>query len=201
MNRTSLRVFLSVHLEVPVARILHRLGFTPNAITLVGLLGAASSGVIISYGNLWLGGVVMLVAGVFDLFDGALARATGKVSKFGALLDSVVDRVSEMLVLLGLLIFYLKGDSFEGAIIVYLTVTGSVMVSYLRARSEGLGLENFGGIMTRPERVTILGLGLIIGHWFGFLLLIVLVIVAGLAIFTTGQRLFHIWKTPHSGDS
>ena len=100
MNRTSLRVFLSVHLEVPVARILHRLGFTPNAITLVGLLGAASSGVIIAYGNLWLGGVVMLVAGVFDLFDCALARATGKVSKFGALLDSVVDRVSEMLVLL-----------------------------------------------------------------------------------------------------
>ena len=117
------------------------------------------------------------------------------------LLDSVVDRVSEMLVLLGLLIFYLKGDSFEGAIIVYLTVTGSVIVSYLRARSEGLGLENLGGIMTRPERVTILGLGLIIGHWFGFLLLIVLVIVAGLAIFTTGQRFFHIWKTPHSGDS
>ena len=159
MNRASAREMLSTFVEQPVAGVLAKLGVSPNMVTLAGLVGAAISAWLISEGMLWVGGVVMLFAGILDLFDGALARSTGRDSPFGALLDSVVDRVSEIVVLLGLLIYYARGDSLEGTVLVYLAVGGSVMVSYLRARSEGLGIDCKVGIMTRPERVAALGIG------------------------------------------
>ena len=142
---------LSTYLERPVTGVLAKMGVSPNMVTFAGLLGAGVSAWLISEGMLWAGGVVMLLAGVLDLFDGSLARSTGKESPFGALLDSVVDRVSEIVVLLGLLIHYARSDSLEGTVLVYLAVGGSVMVSYLRARSEGLGIDCKVGIMTRPE--------------------------------------------------
>jgi len=193
--RTAARQILSEYVEIPVASVLAKMGISPNAITIAGLIGAGISGYIIAVGNLWVGGIVMLVAGILDLFDGALARATGRASRFGALLDSVVDRLSEIVVLLGLLIYYLGASSSTGVVLVYLAVTCSVMVSYLRARSEGLGIENRGGIMTRPERVALLGIGLIVAHWVPFFMLAVLGLIAALALFTTGQRLFHTWRS------
>ena len=192
--RTSARQLLSDYVELPVASVLANLGISPNAVTLAGLIGAGISAYIIATGNLWAGGIVMLVAGILDLFDGALARATGRTSRFGALLDSVVDRLSEIVLLLGLLIFYLNGSSSNGVILVYLAVTASIMVSYLRARSEGLGIENRGGIMTRPERVALMGIGLIVARWYPSFLMVVLGLIAVLALFTTGQRLFYTWR-------
>ena len=196
MNKTRLaaRRLLSEYIEVPVAAGLARLGISPNAVTIAGLLGSGISGYIIATGNLWLGGIVMLAAGILDLFDGALARATGRASRFGALLDSVVDRLSEIVVLMGLMLFYLDESYSEGVILVYLAVTASVMVSYLRARSEGLGIENRGGIMTRPERVALMGVGLIVAHWVPMVLPVVLGLIAGLALLTICQRLFHTWR-------
>ena len=193
--RTAARKLISDYLETPVAAALAKMGVSPNAVTIAGLVGAGLSGYIIAVGNLWAGGIVMLVAGILDLFDGALARATGRASRFGALLDSVVDRLSEIVVLLGLLIFYLSISSSTGVILVYVAVTASVMVSYLRARSEGLGIENRGGIMTRPERVALMGIGLIVSHWYPFIMLVVLGLIAALALITTGQRLFHTWRS------
>lgn len=193
--RTSARRLLSEYVEAPVAGLLARLGISPNAVTVAGLVGSGVSGYLVATGNLWAGGVVMLAAGLLDLFDGALARATGRASKFGALLDSVVDRLSEIVVLLGLLVFYLANSSSGGVILVYLAVTGSVMVSYLRARSEGLGIESRGGIMTRPERVALMGVGLIVASWVQVFMLLVLGLVAALALVTTGQRLYHAWRT------
>ena len=195
MNRASARQALSTYIEQPVAAALAKLGVSPNAVTLAGLVGAAVSAYLISQGVMWAGGLVMLFAGVLDLFDGALARATAQDSPFGALLDSVIDRISEIIVLLGLLIYYASIGSVEGSVLVYLAVAGSVMVSYLRARSEGLGIECKVGIMTRPERVAALGFGLIIGHWLPPVIPIVLAIIALLTIFTTAQRLFHTWRS------
>ena len=194
MNRVSARQALSTYIEQPVAGALARLGVSPNAVTLAGLLGAAISAWLISAGMLWAGGLAMLFAGALDLFDGALARSTGRDSAFGALLDSVVDRVSEIVVLLGVLLYYLRGDSLEGAVLVYLAMGGSIMVSYLRARSEGLGIDCKVGIMTRPERVAALGIGLVIGHWLPVVVLVVLGAIAALTILTTAQRLFHTWR-------
>ena len=191
MNRVAARRVLSSYVETPVAAFLARLGLSPNAVTLAGLLVAGGAAYLLSIGQLWAGGIVLLTSGVFDLFDGALARATGRESKFGALLDSVTDRVSEVVVLLGLLVFYLNRDSTEGVVLVYVALAGSIMVSYLRARSEGLGIECKVGVMTRPERVAVLGLGVIVGHWWPTTILIVLGIIAGLTIFTSAQRLFH----------
>ena len=194
MNRVSARQALSTYIEQPVAGALARLGVSPNAVTLAGLLGAAISAWLISAGMLWAGGLAMLFAGALDLFDGALARSTGRDSAFGALLDSVVDRVSEIVVLLGVLLYYLRGDFLEGAVLVYLAMGGSIMVSYLRARSEGLGIDCKVGIMTRPERVAALGIGLVIGHWLPVVVLVVLGAIAALTILTTAQRLFHTWR-------
>ena len=195
MNRASARQALSTYIEQPVAAALAKLGVSPNAVTLAGLVGAAVSAYLISQGIMWAGGLVMLFAGVLDLFDGALARATAQDSPFGALLDSVIDRISEIIVLLGLLIYYARIGSVEYSVLVYLAVAGSVMVSYLRARSEGLGIECKVGVMTRPERVAALGFGLIIGHWLPPVIPIVLAIIALLTIFTTAQRLFHAWRS------
>ncbi|MYC06238.1 MAG: CDP-alcohol phosphatidyltransferase family protein [Chloroflexi bacterium] len=200
MNRAAAREMLSTYLERPVTGVLAKMGVSPNMVTFAGLLGAGVSAWLISEGMLWAGGVVMLLAGVLDLFDGSLARSTGKESPFGALLDSVVDRVSEIVVLLGLLIHYARNDSLEGTVLVYLAVGGSVMVSYLRARSEGLGIDCKVGIMTRPERVAALGAGMIISHWFPAVMLVVLGIIAALTTLTTAQRLIHTGRSLSAGD-
>lgn len=199
MNRATARRVLTSYLEQPVTGLLARLGVSPNGLTLLGLVVAGASAYLLSVGLLWAGGIVLLASGVFDLFDGALARATGRASRFGALLDSVVDRVSEMVVLLGLLILYIQSSSAEGLVLVYLALAGSVLVSYLRARAEGLGIECRVGIMTRPERVVALGIGLVLGHWWPVAVLVVLAAVAGLAFFTSVQRLFHSWAELKDG--
>ena len=177
-----------------MVRLLARLGLSPNAVTLLGLLASGASAYLLSVGHLWPGGVVLLASGVFDLFDGALARETGRASRFGALLDSVVDRVSETVVLLGLLIFYIDRSSTEGTVLVYLALAGSIMVSYLRARAEGLGIECEVGIMTRPERVAVLGAGLIVGQWWLTGVLVALGVIAGLTLLTSAQRLIQTWS-------
>ena len=153
------------YVESPVVRILLRLGISPNLVTIVGLLISGVGAYFIGAAQWWIGGLVVLFAGIFDLFDGALARAANSESRFGALLDSTVDRVSEAVVLLGLLWYYLSTDNDVGSILVYVAIIGSIMVSYLRARSEGLGIECKVGVMTRPERVAVVGFGLIVGHW------------------------------------
>ena len=195
MNRATARRMLTSYVEEPVASWLARLGVSPNAVTLAGLAGAGASAYLLSIGLLWAGGVALLAAGALDLFDGALARATDRVSKFGALLDSVVDRLSEIAILLGLLVFYLSSSSTPGVLLVYLALAGSLMVSYLRARAEGLGIECRIGFMTRPERVAALGVGTIVGQFSPIVLLIVLGAIAGLTLLTMVQRIYHIWRT------
>ena len=195
MDKTAARRFVSPYLETPVVAFLSKIGLTPNSVTVLGLVVAGVSAYLLSVGNLWAGGVVLLASGMFDLFDGALARATGRASSFGAFLDSVVDRISETAVLLGLLVYYLQQNSTEGAVLVYLSMAGSIMVSYLRARAEGLGIECKVGIMTRPERVALLGIALLVGGWRTLAVLVALGVIAGLAFLTSAQRMLHTWQT------
>ena len=195
ISRTAARRLLGSHFETPAAKLLAALGLSPNAVSLLGLIVAGGSAYLLSTDRFWAGGVVLLASGLFDLLDGALARYAGSTSRFGALLDSTLDRVSETVVLIGLLVYYLNTDSTGGALLCYLALAGSLMVSYLRARAEGLGIECTVGIMTRPERVVALGAGLIVGHWWPVAVLAVLAAIAGLTLFTSTQRLFHAWKT------
>ena len=189
--RDSARQAVADYVERPVARLLARLGLTPNMVTLIGLAIAGCGAYTIAVGNWWAGGLIVLFAGVFDLFDGALARATGRVSDFGALLDSTIDRVSEAVVLLGLLAYYLSTDDDLGSILVYVALVGSIMVSYMRARSEGLGIDCKVGVMTRPERVAAVGIGLVVGHWVPVVVLVVLGAIGALTTVTAIHRLIH----------
>ncbi len=192
MGRAAARRLLHTYVEVPVARFLAALGVSPNAITLAGLLAACVSAYLLGTGSLALGGAVLLAAGTLDLFDGAVARLTGRASKFGALLDSTADRVSEAVVLLGLLVFYLNESSTAGAVLTFASMVGSMMVSYVRARAEGLGAHWTGGVMTRPERVAALGGAVIIGQWWPPAVLVVLAAVALLTSLTTIQRVLYV---------
>ena len=199
MNRAAVRRLLRAYIEEPVARTLARLGVSPNVITLAGLVGACGSAYLLGAGSLAWGGVVMLAAGVLDLFDGAVARLTGRASKFGALLDSTADRVSEAVVLLGLLVFYMDQPSTLGAVLAFAAMVGSMMVSYVRARAEGLGVHWTGGVMTRPERVAVLGAAAIVGQWWAPAVLAALAAIAALTTLTTLQRVFYVRRVL-SGD-
>ncbi len=194
IGRDRARRAVANYVETPVALFMARLGLSPNAVSLLGLLIAVGGAYLIGIGQWWAGGVVVLFAGVFDLFDGALARNTNRVTRFGALLDSVIDRVSEAIILFGLLAYYESKDEWIGSILVYAAIVGSIMVSYLRARSEGLGIDCKVGIMTRPERVAAVGIGLIVGHAIPAVMIAILGAIAFLTTVTTVHRLAHTWR-------
>ena len=199
-SRERARRAVSDYVELPVARFMERVGLTPNAVTLIGLLIAIGGAWLIAVGQWHIGGAVALFGGVFDMFDGALARMTGRASKFGALLDSVIDRVSEAVTLFGILAYYLLSDNDIGAALVYAAIIGSIMVSYMRARSEGLGIDCKVGVMTRPERVAAIGIGLIAAHWIAVVMPVVLGTIAALTAVTAVHRLSHTSREISSED-
>ena len=149
MNRADLRRLLSSRVEQPIARLLAALGLSPNAITLLGMAGAVAAGVLASQGLLLAAGAATLVAGILDLFDGSVARLTGRKSRFGALLDSTADRVSEAAVLIGLAVYYAGEGSIPGVLLSCGAMAGSMMVSYVRARAGGLRVDCEVGVFTR----------------------------------------------------
>jgi CDP-diacylglycerol--glycerol-3-phosphate 3-phosphatidyltransferase len=156
----------------PIALGMGRLGLTPDALTFLGFVITVVGAILIA-GQLWLaGGLVILFGGIFDMFDGTLARATGRVTTFGAFMDSVFDRWGEALVYLGIVIGSVASDFNEGAILAAAAMGAAFMVSYTRAKSEGLGFTAGTGmaaigIMPREIRLVILSLGLILGGAFG----------------------------------
>ena len=181
----------------PLVRVLAKTGLTPNTLTLLGFLVSLGAGVVIALGykyNLLIGGFLILFSGAFDLFDGALARAKGKVTKFGALLDSSLDRLSEAVVLLGLLVFCLAHHLTWEVVLIYIALIGSMLVSYIRARAEGVGVKCEVGIFTRAERITFLALGLLLASIYTYSILITLSILSTLALVTVVQRLIYVWQ-------
>tara|TARA_B110000014_G_scaffold228603_1_gene189071 strand:+ start:5822 stop:6355 length:534 start_codon:yes stop_codon:yes gene_type:complete len=161
------------------------LRITPSMITIAGLIGCIPAMILVSQGNLLLGGIIFFVSSLLDLFDGALARKSNSSSDRGALLDSVADRVSEALIMAGILYF---GWSIQDKSIVLFSfgsVVGSLLVSYIRARAEGLGLNLSDGWFTRPERVILIS-GLLLFN----LVSQGLILLTILTFFTALQR----WK-------
>ena len=205
MNRTAGKELIASYVEGPASRAVTRLGLSPNTLTLLGLPVAGVGAYLLSAGQFAAGGAVVLLSGALDLLDGAVARATGRVTRFGAFLDSNVDRVSEAVVLLGLLVYYLGRPSTTeaelGAVLVYVAIVSSIMVSYTRARAEGLGIECNVGLMTRPERIAVLSIGLIAGQWWRPAVPIALGLVSLLATVTTVQRVLHVRRRLASGDA
>lgn len=191
-RREQLRAVMLRYVEVPGARSLRALGLTPNAVTLIGFAVTLGAAYLVGSDRLLAGGIVFLMGGGLDLLDGALARLTGRVTPFGALLDSVLDRLGEASLFVGLAVYSLRAGFSDRyllffIIVLLLALILSQAVSYLRARGEGLGVATRAGLMTRPERVVLLGIGLIINHidW-------VMLVVAVVSGFTLLQRLFTI---------
>jgi CDP-diacylglycerol--glycerol-3-phosphate 3-phosphatidyltransferase len=158
----------------PIGRVLARMGIHPNMVTLAGFVLNIITGVILSTGQFLLGGVMVIVASAVDGFDGALARVSNQKTSFGAFWDSTLDRISEGALFFGLLVWFVSHDMLLETYLVYFVVLGSIMVSYARARAEGLGFECKVGLLTRLERMSILSLGLILG-WMRLTLIIMLV--------------------------
>ncbi len=166
------------------------LGLTPNMVTAIGLVLNLVTAVIIARGQLQWGGVMLLVASGFDMLDGAVARASGTVTKFGGFLDSTLDRYSEAVVYAGVL-YYLLGtdDSLAGALLVFAATAGSLLISYARARAEAAGFRASVGLLARPERVLVLAIGLIFGQ-----LIAALWILALGTHLTVWTRIAHVWR-------
>lgn len=180
---------LPARLLDPIVNVLARLGVPPNALTAAGVLGNVGAAVLVGRGEFLAGGLVMLAASALDVLDGALARASGRATPFGSIFDAVMDRVSEAAVLFGLLVYFSGRDARPEVILVFATIAGSMLVSYVRARAEIAGLPLSEGLFTRAERVIVLAIGLIINQ-----VTIVLWILAILTNVTAAQRLFLAWR-------
>jgi CDP-diacylglycerol--glycerol-3-phosphate 3-phosphatidyltransferase len=172
---------------VPVARLANRAGLTPNLLTLLGLALNAVVAVVVSRYSLRWGGALLILASIFDALDGTLARLTGQQSQFGAFFDSTIDRFSEAVVYGGLLYYFSAQDAQVETLLAYAAIIGSLMVSYTRARSEGLGVDCKVGLLTRVERMAVLAFGLILGRT-----ALALWLVAILANLTALQRILHV---------
>lgn len=215
-------------LAEPIARGLGRLGLTPNHLTLIGF-GIAIVAAIVAAGQQWLAaGLLVLFGGVFDLFDGALARATGRASRLGAFYDSVFDRWGEGVVYIGIAWGFASAGMVDGAVLAAAAMSAAFMVSYARAKGESLGFPSGGGLANvglapREVRIVLLTIGLLLAGVFGginpvcdwgfggcapiwerrgdgsFTLGLVLAIITVLATITTIQRVLHVRAQAREG--
>ncbi len=194
----------------PFALGMGRLGLTPDALTLIGFAITVVGAVLVSQQQWAAGGLVILFGGIFDMFDGTLARATGKVSNLGAFMDSVFDRAGEVIVYVGLVVGFQEVGILNGTVLAAAAMGSAVMVSYTRAKSEGLGFTHGTGmaavgVMPREVRLVILSLGLILAGLFGgsgpgggafppgiYILMLALAVITIGATITTIQRILHV---------
>jgi len=193
LKLSEIRKSLAYRFTEPVARLLAKTAITPGAITWLGFLLAVGAAAFIITGHLFAAGWVVLIAGFFDMLDGALARYTSRTTHFGAILDSTLDRLSEAVILLGILVLYARTELLAQTILVGVVWLSSFLVSYIRARAEAMGLKCQVGLFTRPERVIILALGLLLSQ-FPYVLVTALAIIAILSFITAGQRLLYVWQ-------
>jgi len=190
---SEVRKALAYRFTEPVVRFLSRTPITPSAITWFGFLLTVGAAALIVKEHLLAAGFIVLIAGFFDILDGALARRTNQTTRFGAVLDSTLDRLSEAVLLLGILVLYAGEQSITGILLVGFALIGSLLVSYVRARAEALGLECQVGLFTRAERVIVLALGLLLNQ-ISYALIIALAIIVMFSFFTVGQRLLYVWQ-------
>jgi len=193
----ELRKVAANYLTRPVVKFLARTAVTPDFLTILSSLLAVGAAVLIITNHLVAAGLVVLAAGFLDMLDGALARHNNQSSRFGAVLDSTIDRISEAVLLFGILVFYTIHQAVLPAILVYVALIGSVLVSYIRARAEVVGIDCRVGLFTRAERVFVLVMGLLFS-WLDNALVIALAVIAVFSFFTVWQRLFYVWRQTRS---
>jgi CDP-diacylglycerol--glycerol-3-phosphate 3-phosphatidyltransferase len=190
----DLRRSIGSKITTPIVPFLSKIGITPDILTIIGCVVNIGAAALVAMNNLLVGGILTLVSGLFDILDGALARYTGKSTKFGALLDSTLDRVSEAVIFLGLVILYAGMGDLLMCCLAIAALIFSFLISYVRARAEGLDIECSVGFFTRTERVLIMAFGLIFSILIPYLMLIVLSILVLFSFITVIQRIVHVYK-------
>ena len=176
----------------PIGAFLNRTGLTPNAITLLGLAGTTVGAYLISQGKMTIGGIVILLFVLVDTLDGTMARLRGDPSDFGGFVDSVSDRYAEFITFGGLLYYFLSKENYPGVMVTFLATAGSVLVSYVKARAEGLNFTAKVGILTRVERYIVLIPLLIFNQPF-----LAVALIALLGNITAFQRIAHVRVQGH----
>lgn len=179
-----------IKLLQPIIDIFIKAQVNPNMFTTIGFIVSLFSAYFFAVGSIRIGGVLILLAGIFDIFDGRVARATGQVTKFGALYDSTLDRYSEVIVFFGVIYYFIMANHILASVAASIALGGSIMVSYVRARAEGLGFSCKVGIMQRTERVVMLGITAMI---YKYVLIAGVVFIAIFANVTAIQRIYYIW--------
>ena len=175
----------------PTANLLVKMRIRPDAITLAGLVLNVGAAYEFSMGRFPTAGILVLLAGLCDMLDGLVARTAGSGTRFGAFLDSTVDRYSEIFLWFGVAVYCIRQGLWVTSAALYFALAGSLMVSYVRARAEGLGEECKVGFMQRPERILCIGIGALIGRMG---VTVVIWLVALLANYTVAERFWHMWK-------
>jgi CDP-diacylglycerol---glycerol-3-phosphate 3-phosphatidyltransferase len=177
----------------PLGGFFNRLGITPNMMTMLGLLGNTVGAYYLARGEMLTGGLFVLLMTPIDALDGTMARLRGESSDFGAFVDSVTDRYSELIIYGGLMYYFLSMGDPLGGLLVFGAAAGSVLVSYVKARAESLGYEAKVGLLTRVERYLVLAPSLVFNQ-----VLIGLTIIAVLANITALQRIWHVRSQAHA---
>ena len=180
----------------PLAKVLVKLGIHPHIITVAGLVISLLAANFYRLGLFIYAGLLVVLAGICDVLDGYLARETNKMSKYGALIDSTIDRYSEVFIFLGLAAYYHQSSSYLPLVII-LAITGSMLVSYTRARAEGLGIQCKIGIMQRQERIVALVIGTFLAaipHIGNYIMIFTIWFIAIMANVTVIQRIVYIRK-------
>lgn len=175
-------------LLMPLARFAGRLGIHPNTLTILGMMLQMGVGVIFGLGHIALGGLLLLIFAPVDALDGLLARALNKQSVFGAFLDSTLDRISDAAVILGLTAYYLRQGASVQVWLLLISLVATMMISYIRARAEAVGLECKVGLLTRMERVLLIGVLSALG-----LSVVMTWALAVLSVVTMVQRIVHVY--------
>lgn len=190
---------LSNILRLFVVRVLSPMGVTPNQLTIAGFLITCIGAIFVIRESLFIAGCILLFGAGLDMLDGIMARATGSASARGALLDSVMDRISEAVIFLCILTHYLMADEYSTDLVkakilaTFIALISSVLVSYLRAKGESLGVNASIGWITRPERILLIVLGLMITLWYEHSLFISILVIATGSMVVSAQRFRAIW--------
>jgi len=178
----------------PLATLLNRLGLMPNTVTILGLLGNVIGAYLIARGYLTVGGIVVLLMGPVDALDGTMARLRGMAGNFGAFVDSVTDRYSELVIFAGLLYYFVQQGNQTAILLVFASAAGSVLVSYIRSRGQSLGWDTKVGILTRMERYLVLAPAIILNYP-----VVGLWIIAVFSNLTAIQRIIDIRRQAYQG--
>jgi CDP-diacylglycerol--glycerol-3-phosphate 3-phosphatidyltransferase len=195
----QIRRTIGYHISEPIVKFLAAMPISPNVMTCLGFLLTVGAAVLIATGHLIVASLVVLLASLFDILDGALARRTNRITRFGAILDSTLDRLSEAALLIGILVLFLFTEDKSGTftlftkewsiLIVAIALPCSLLVSYIRARAEAVDLDCQVGIFTRSERVVVLVLGLLLNQ-----IVIALAVIVALSFITIVHRLIYVWQ-------